>query len=280
VLRYYITDRRAQGWSKAELLECIARNVRDGVDYIQIRERDLTARELFELTMEAVQRADGFPTRILVNDRADIALAAGAHGVHLRSNSISPDRAREILPQPYLIGVSCHSIHEVQAAQGADFLVFGPVFESPGKGPAQRLAALAQAAAASQAPVLALGGVDEQNAKACMQAGATGITGIRLKFSSREGSQSPSGEEPPRHDRSEGSPKGYALYLLGEVRNHTGGGVEGASHVSSNDNKFLAGIGRQRPKRFLASMFENQRNRFAKTLETFFTRFALTVSTR
>ena len=82
-----------QGWSTAELLDCIARNVRCGVDYIQIRERDLTARELFELTLEAVQRANGFPTRILVNDRADIALAAGAHGVHLRSDSISPESA-------------------------------------------------------------------------------------------------------------------------------------------------------------------------------------------
>ena len=180
MLRYYITDRRAQGWSKAELLDCIARNVRDAVDYIQIRERDLTARELFELTLEAVQRADGFPTRILVNDRADIALAAGAHGVHLRSNSISPDRLREILPQPYLIGVSCHSVQEVQDAQGADFLVFGPVFESPGKGPATGLAALAQAVTASQLPVLALGGVNQSNAQDCLEVGAAGIAGIRL----------------------------------------------------------------------------------------------------
>jgi thiamine-phosphate pyrophosphorylase len=180
VLRYYITDRRAQGWSKAELLDCIARNVRSGIDYIQIRERDLNARELFELTGEAIQRAEGSPARILVNDRADIALAAGAHGVHLRSNSISPDRLRDILPRPYLISVSCHSMQEVQEARGADFLVFGPVFASPGKGPAQGLAALAQAVAASQVPVLALGGVDEQNASACIEVGARGIAGIRL----------------------------------------------------------------------------------------------------
>jgi thiamine-phosphate pyrophosphorylase len=180
VLRYYITDRRAQGWSKAELLDCIARNVRAGVDYIQIRERDLSARERFELTLQAVQLAQGFATRILVNDRADIALAAGAHGVHLRSNSISPDRLREILPQPYLIGVSCHSLQEVQEAQGADFLVFGPVFESLGKGPAQGLAALAQVVAASQVPVLALGGVNQDNAASCIGQGAAGIAAIRL----------------------------------------------------------------------------------------------------
>lgn len=180
MLRYYITDRRAQGWSTAELLDSIARNVQSGVDYIQIREKDLTARELFDLSVHAVEIAAGSRTRILVNDRADVALAAGAHGVHLRSHSIAPNRLRSVLPQPFLIGVSCHSLDDVQEAQGADFLVFGPVFETPGKFTSQGLAALSQAAAASRVPVLALGGVNRVNAQACMDAGAAGIAAIRL----------------------------------------------------------------------------------------------------
>jgi thiamine-phosphate pyrophosphorylase len=180
LLRYYITDRREQGWSTKDLLDCIARNVAGGVDYIQIREKDLTARELVELSARAVEIAAGSATRILVNDRADVVLAAGAHGVHLRSGSIPPDQIRRVLPVPFLIGVSCHSLDEVREAQSADFLVFGPVFESPGKGPPKGLAALARVAAASPVPVFALGGVNQDNARACMEAGASGIAAIRL----------------------------------------------------------------------------------------------------
>ena len=180
MLRYYITDRRARGWSIEELLACIARNIDARVDYVQIREKDLPARDLLDLSARAAEIADGNSTKILVNDRADIALAAGAHGVHQRSNSIPPDRLRSILPRPFLIGVSCHSIQDVQQAQSADLIVFGPVFESPGKGPPTGLDALARAAAVSRVPVLALGGVNQQNAQACVEAGAAGIAAIRL----------------------------------------------------------------------------------------------------
>ena len=180
MLRYYITDRRPGGWSTTTLLYHIARNVDRGVDYIQVREKDLTARELYDLTARAVKIASGSRTRILVNDRTDVAIAAGAAGVHLRAGSIRPERLRSVLSQPLLIGVSCHSLEEVIDAQAASFIVFGPVFESPGKGAPKGLQALQRAAAASTVPVLALGGITAENTEACIFAGAAGIAAIRL----------------------------------------------------------------------------------------------------
>jgi thiamine-phosphate pyrophosphorylase len=180
LLRYYITDRRANGWSTTTLLYHIARYVDRGVDYIQIREKDLTARELFELTKRAVEIATGSGTRILVNDRTDIAIGAGAAGVHLRGDSIQPELLRATFGQSMLIGVSCHSIDDVVANQAADFLVFGPVFDSPGKGSPQGLGMLARAVAASRIPVFALGGVNANNVQACLDAGASGVAAIRL----------------------------------------------------------------------------------------------------
>jgi thiamine-phosphate pyrophosphorylase len=184
LLRYYITDRRANGWSTATLLDCIERNVRGGVDYIQIREKDLTARELLDVTKRTVEIAMGSRTRILVNDRLDIALCAGAAGVHLRGDSIPPEILRQTFGTALLIGVSCHSIEDITANQAADLLVFGPVFESPGKGVPQGLEKLARAAAASRIPVFALGGVNADNAQASLNAGAAGVAAIRLFQSS------------------------------------------------------------------------------------------------
>jgi thiamine-phosphate pyrophosphorylase len=181
VIRYYITDRRAKGWSVDDLLTCIGRNIDDGVDLIQIREKDLDARALFHLTQRAVERTWGTASRVFVNDRLDVALVAGAHGVHLRSNSVAPDRVRSTAIFGGLeIAVSCHTIQDVRDAGAADWIVFGPVFDSPGKGPATGLDLLMEAAAASRVPVLALGGVTYENAPACLQAGAAGIAGIRL----------------------------------------------------------------------------------------------------
>ena len=172
MLRYYITDRRAAGGIEP-LLRCIQTA---SADYIQIREKDLSAKALLDLTRRAVAITK---TPILVNGRADIALAAGAQGVHLPGGSIAP---RELRRMAKLIAVSCHTLEEVRAAddEGADFVVFGPIFATPGKGSPVGLDALERAAASVQIPVLALGGVTTVNANLCVMRGAAGLAGIRL----------------------------------------------------------------------------------------------------
>ncbi|MBZ5578643.1 MAG: thiamine phosphate synthase [Acidobacteriia bacterium] len=184
MLRYYITDRRAAGGAEA-LVACVRRAVASGVERIQVREKDMLARELCELVQCVVGLAAGSDTRILVNDRADVALACGAHGVHLPGDSVAPRTLRAMAPAGFLIGVSTHAVAEVQAAgrEGADFAVFGPVFATtskPGYGPPQGLEGLRQAALSVGIPVLALGGVTEGNAADCLAAGAAGIAGISM----------------------------------------------------------------------------------------------------
>jgi thiamine-phosphate pyrophosphorylase len=179
---YYITDRKQL---RGGLHEAIGRAVRAGIDLVQIREKDLTARELLELTRAAVALTRESPARILVNTRADVALAAGAHGVHLPAGSVSPAEVRKFAPPGFIVGVSCHSAEEVRRAalEGADFAVFGPVFDTPSKRPfgrPQGLARLAEACRAAAIPVLALGGVGLRNARSCIESGAAGIAGISL----------------------------------------------------------------------------------------------------
>ncbi len=173
MLRYYITDRQAAGGIEP-LLRCIQAA---SADYIQIREKDLSAKALLDLTRRAVAITK---IPILVNGRADIALAAGARGVHLPGGSIAPRELRRMTSG--LIAVSCHTLDEVRAAEdeGADFAVFGPIFATPGKGSPVGLDALARAAASVRIPVLALGGVTTANANLCVRSGAAGIAGIRL----------------------------------------------------------------------------------------------------
>ncbi len=174
--RYYITDRKAVGGFRP-LLDVIRDQMQLGVDFIQIREKDLAARELFQFTLaviEARARESNMHAhpKILINTRADVAKATGADGVHFPSTA-----PRETLPG-LLVGRSCHTIDEVRTAK-ADFVTFGPVFPSPGKGPVTGLDLLTEACRWGKS-VFALGGITWENAADCMKAGATGIAGIRL----------------------------------------------------------------------------------------------------
>jgi thiamine-phosphate pyrophosphorylase len=204
LLLYYITDRTQFAGDESArrhvLLAKIAEAAGLGVDFIQLREKDLPVRELESLARAAVgvvreqqARAVGLGkrTRILINSRVDVAIASGADGVHLRSDDISPRDVRKIwgrnaadgkLSQPW-IGVSCHTLSEVAQARsaGANFAVFAPVFEkreTPGT-PPTGLGALA-VACQENIPVVALGGVSLENAVSCLEAGAAGIAAIRL----------------------------------------------------------------------------------------------------
>jgi thiamine-phosphate pyrophosphorylase len=208
-LLYYITDRRAfpgnEFTRRERLLEKIADAATHGIDYTQLREKDLSARDLESLARDAMRifsqkklSTDHRPpaTALLINSRIDVALATAAHGVHLRANDIAPEEVRKVWKQcgagtlarelsltDPLIAVSCHSPEEVAAAAAAQatFAVFAPVFEK--KGAPETLSAGLEAlrqACRSKIPVLALGGITLQNAQSCMEAGAAGIAAIRL----------------------------------------------------------------------------------------------------
>ena len=143
----------------------------------------MPARELYELTSSAVELTRGSKTRLLVNDRADIARAAGADGVHLTSQSLPADVVRSMFGSQFLIGVSTHSLDEARTARdgGADFIVFGPVFEKHGFSTPQGLDKLRNVTSElGDFPVLAIGGVSLENARACFEAGASGVAAIRL----------------------------------------------------------------------------------------------------
>ncbi len=192
----YITDRLQFPGDEAErrqrLLDRIAECAAAGVDYIQLREKDLSIRDLEKLAEKAVAAIPGSSqARLLINSRIDVALACGAHGVHLPAEGLLASEARAIWARAGkstpIIGVSTHSAAEVASAEahGADFAVFGPVFEKSGTLNPAGLGQLKQAChrpavAGVPMPLLALGGVTLENARSCIQAGAAGIAGIRL----------------------------------------------------------------------------------------------------
>ena len=169
--RYCITDS----------LEVSARAASDGVEMIQIRAKQLSARDLAQLVRGALAQAR--QSKIIVNTRTDIALACGAHGVHLPAESMAPHAMRRIAPEGFLIGTSCHTPDELRAAEreGADFAVYGPVFPSVTKSLTPiGIEAFRQAVSCVRLPVYALGGVTAENAPQCIQAGAAGVAGISL----------------------------------------------------------------------------------------------------
>ncbi|MGB9203750.1 MAG: thiamine phosphate synthase [Terriglobales bacterium] len=204
-LLYYITDRSQfrgdESARRRALLAKVAEAARAGIDYVQLREKDLNARELEQLARQSVRTVQELRTenreprtRLLINSRSDIAIAAGADGVHLRSDDIAAREARSLWTQALarrsqpavrspLFAASCHTAAEVfrAASEAADFAVFAPVFGKrnvPGT-EAAGLAALSEACRA-KIPVLALGGVNLENAASCLSAGAAGVAGIRL----------------------------------------------------------------------------------------------------
>ena len=196
-LLYYITDRSQFSSTETErrqkLLDKIREAARCGIDLIQLREKDLSSRELESLArqaLDAIRSQKNSATRLLINSRSDIALAVAADGVHLRSDDVTVNEARTVErlatgnqkaeSRNWLIAVSCHSEEDVRVAAGAgaDLVVFAPVFEKPASSPAG-LDAL-QRACQYNVPVLALGGLTVANAPSCLEAGAAGIAGIRL----------------------------------------------------------------------------------------------------
>jgi len=188
----YVTDRKIlttrEGDAEWRLAEKIRGAIGASVDWVQVREKDLPTRKLLALVEEAVRAR---PTaKIIVNDRLDVGLAASAAGVHLGRESAP---AREVVrwcrggnaPQEFLIGASCHTLGEAREAEiaGVDYLIFGPVFDTPSKrtfGAPTGTAELAKVCAAVKIPVLAIGGIERRNARECFQAGAAGIAAIRL----------------------------------------------------------------------------------------------------
>lgn len=188
MIRYYITDRKALGNTEqertAQMIAALRHACANGVDWICLREKDLPTRDLERLALLAMKvvQQEG-RSKLLVHSRADVALAAGADGVHLPSGeqTIVPSEVRAIW-QTATIGVSCHNLDEVSFAEahGADFAVFSPIFEKDGVRLTDGLKHLRAVCQTRTMPVLALGGVTLENAASCMAAGAAGIAGIRL----------------------------------------------------------------------------------------------------
>ena len=181
-----ITDRHRLGpdW-QARLVELVRAAAEGGVDLVQIRERGLDGGPLFELVRRCVDAVGATRTRIVVNDRVDVALAASAHGVHLPGGSMSPSRVRGLVGAEFLIGRSVHSEDDVRRAneeEGLDYLVFGTVFASTSKPrivPAG-VTRLAEAAAVTCLPVLAVGGMTPVTVGEIASTGASGFAAIGL----------------------------------------------------------------------------------------------------
>jgi thiamine-phosphate pyrophosphorylase len=173
MIRYYVTDRR-----QGDVLTYARRAIQAGVDMIQIREKDLPVRDLLDLVCRVRDLGAGTPTRVLVNDRLDVALTARIDGVHLPANGLPP---KDVRPLVKVLGVSTHTLEEAIEAERAhaDFIVFGPIFDTPGKS-AVGIEALRQITSRVKIPVIAIGGITRANMAEAVGAGAAGIAGIRL----------------------------------------------------------------------------------------------------
>jgi thiamine-phosphate pyrophosphorylase len=186
---YLVTDRHAT--NGRPLTDVVEDALRGGVDAVQLREKDLSTRDLLALARELRALTNRYRAKLLINDRIDVALAVAADGVHLPATSFAVADARRLLGADAIIGVSTHAIEEVAraAAAGADFAVFGPIFDTPSKrsfGAPHGLDALRRAVAAVDIPVVAIGGIGASNAAAVLATGCRGVAVIRAVLSSAE----------------------------------------------------------------------------------------------
>ena len=183
-----VTDRRRLSTGPDaidRLVELVGAAASAGVDLIQVRERDLEGRDLAGLVSRCIAAADRSATKVLVNDRIDIAAATGAHGVHLRGDSVSVAAARSLLGEQALVGRSVHTIDEAAAAaNGADYLIFGALFQTASKDAGHPTASLddlrSACRVASGVPILAIGGMTVPRASEVARAGAAGLAGIGI----------------------------------------------------------------------------------------------------
>lgn len=176
-VRCLITDGTASE-NESQWLDHVAAWIAAGVELLQIRERQLPVRRLAELTRKVLRLPNPHATKILINDRADVAIACGAHGVHLRDGSVVP----EIFARPgFFVSISCHSIAERERTRGADFILLAPIFKPLSKEdtrPVLGIEAIREITRIWPIPVLALGGITPANAHLCLEAGAAGVAGI------------------------------------------------------------------------------------------------------
>jgi len=186
---YVVTDRQQTAGRALE--EVITAAARGGAGAIQLREKDLSARDLYALGARLQAALSPYGVPLLINDRLDVALALDAAGVHLAGNSLPTAVARRVLGPDKLLGVSTHSVAEAHRAaeDGADFVAFGPVFTTPSKvayGPPQGLQHLTAVVRAVHIPVIAIGGIDHTNLSQVVQAGAYGVAMIRAVLAAPE----------------------------------------------------------------------------------------------
>ena len=175
---YLITDRHQTGGR--ELLQVIGEALEGGVSMVQLREKDLSGRALYNLALQVRELTSSYGAKLLINDRVDIAMAANADGVHLPSNSFSPGEARNLLGKGRLIAVSTHSAEEAVRAEeeDADFVTFSPIYYTPSKaayGKPQGIERLKAVCNRINLPIFALGGIKAENISDVMSAGANGV---------------------------------------------------------------------------------------------------------
>ena len=178
---YLATDRHQAGGR--DLLDVVGQALQAGLRAVQLREKDLTSRDLYHLAEKLLPLTRAVGALLLINDRVDVAMAVDADGAHLARRSLPPKEARDLLGPEKLIGISCHSLVEIQEAVegGVDFVVLGPIFDTPSKaafGPPLTTTVLRQARAACPLPILAIGGIQAARVAEVLAAGADGVAVI------------------------------------------------------------------------------------------------------